>query len=80
MRRVHSRFVPGSVRPPAAIWQVLIEQEEQKQAVFYIVEGKYAVKFIDEAEPIPFNSLAYSKELGLYDIRKFPNSKERSNQ
>lgn len=66
--------IPLAKRPadPKA-WQVLTEQASQGQAVLLQDGESYTVQFPDEPEPIPFEHLAYHKQLGLYDKRRFPN-------
>lgn len=76
MRKVPIEHVIESMRPESDVWQVLVEQADQGQADIYLVfdenlNEKYAVKFPDEPDLIPFDALAYSHEIGLYDTRNF---------
>lgn len=74
MKPVDFTTIPLAKRPSdPKVWQVLAEQASQDQAVLLQDDESYAVQFPDEPEPIPFEHLAYHKDLGLYDKRQFPN-------
>lgn len=80
MREVSIEHVIDSMRPEPQVWQVITAQVRQGKATIYLIADKYlnekyVVKFPDAPEPIPFEYLAYSSEIGLYDRRKFPNVK-----
>lgn len=72
MNKVAFTSIPLAKRPEPDVWQVLIEQASQGQAVLLQDGDGYAVQFADEPEPIPFNRLGYSSKIGLYDKRQFP--------
>lgn len=73
MKEVSFTSIPLAKRPDPQVWQVLIEQAARGQATLLQDGNSYAVQFPDEAKPIPFEHLAYSGEIGLYDKRQFPN-------
>jgi len=72
MREISFTDIPLAKRPETQVWQVITEQANQGQAVILQDGESYLVKFPDEEEPTPFSELAYSREIGLYDKREFP--------
>lgn len=74
MKEIKFTDIPIANRPASQnVWQVIIEQASQGLAVILQDGESYAVRFPDEAEPTPFDQLAYNSEIGLYDKRQFPN-------
>ncbi len=73
MNHIDFTAIPASARPAdPQVWQVLSEQAASGEALFLTDGSIYAVNFFDEPEPIPFEHLAYSRDIGLYDKRRFP--------
>lgn len=72
MKNVEFTTIPLAKRPEPDVWQVLIEQASQGQAVLLQDSDGYAVQFPDESAPIPFSQLGYNSEIGLYDKGAFP--------
>ncbi len=62
-------------RPLVNVYRVIIEQVADGQAVLSRRNGEISVQFTDEEHPIALKDLAYSREIGLYDKRRFPNLK-----
>lgn len=70
MKEIAFTSIPLAHRPETQVWQVLIEQASQGQAVLFQDGESYFVQFLDEPDLIPFDHLAYSREIGLYDKTK----------
>jgi hypothetical protein len=60
--------------PDERVWQVLNEEIVVGRAKIVKIDGIDHVQFADEDAPIPLSDLAYSKEIGLYQKSKFPDS------
>lgn len=70
MKKVAFTSIPLAHRPETHVWQVLIEQASRDQAILLQDGEAYFVQFPDDPGLIPFDHLAYSREIGLYDKTK----------